>query len=83
MLEDVGELPPCPRVICIPRLCDTGVGSLNLPDEGEDPNDICNHGKGVPLGHTLLAKKEVALPVPRVPYHQRGPVAVAVNFIIK
>ena len=83
MLKDVSELPPYPRAIRVPRLCDTRVGSLKLPDEEEDPNAICNHGEGVPLGHALLDMQEVALPVPRVPYHQCGPVTVAVNFIIK
>ena len=52
--------PPCLRVIRIPRLCDMGVGSLKLPDEGGNPNVICNHGEGFLLCHALLAMKEVA-----------------------
>ena len=60
MLEDVAEIPACPHVIRVLRLCDTEVGSLKLPDKGEDPNDIYNHGKGVPLGHALLSMHEVA-----------------------
>ena len=55
MFKDVAELPACPRVIRIPRLRYAGVGSPKLPDEGEDPYAICDHGEGVPLGHALLA----------------------------
>ena len=57
MFKDVGELTPSPRVVRVPRLCDTGVGSPKLPDEGGDPDEICNHVKGVPLFHYLLCKK--------------------------
>ena len=44
-----------PRIIRVPRMCDTGVGSPKLPQEGEDPYAIGYHGKGVPLVHNLLA----------------------------
>ena len=79
MRDAVFKLPPCPHIICVPRLCGVGVGPQNLPDEGEDPNAICNHDEGVPLGHALLYVQEVAWPVPYVPYHQCLPVAVAVK----
>ena len=59
MRKDVFELPPYLRVIRIPRLYDAGVGSPKLPDEGDDPDSICDHGEGVPLGHALLAVQEV------------------------
>ena len=36
------------------------MGSPKLPNEGEDPDAIGDHGKKVPLGHALLAVKEVA-----------------------
>ena len=48
LFKDVSELPPSPRFVRVPRLCYTGVGSPKLPDEGEDPNAICNNGEGVP-----------------------------------
>ena len=48
-----------PRVIILPWLSDPGVGALKFPDNGEDLYDIYNYGKGVPLGHTLLAIQEV------------------------
>ena len=71
--------PPCPRIIRVPRLCEARVGSPKLPNEGEDPDAIGDHGEKVPLGHALLAVKELACPVPCVPYHQCGLVAVAVE----
>ena len=52
--------PPRPRVISIPWLRDVGVSSPEIPDEGEDPYPICDHSKGVPLGHALLVVQEVA-----------------------
>ena len=73
------ELPSYPRVISVPWLSDPGVGAPKLPDEGEYPNAICNHGWGLPLGHTLLAMQEVAWPVPHVPSHKCGQVAVSVK----
>ena len=79
MCQDVAELPDCPRVIRVPRLCDEGVVSLKLPDEGEDTDAICDHGEGVPLGHALFSMQEVAWTIHGVPYHQCGPVAVAVE----
>ena len=55
---DVLKLSPRPRVIPIPRLCDAGVGYPEVTDEREDPYAICDHGKGVPLCHALLAVLE-------------------------
>ena len=49
-----------PRVIRVPRLSDTGVCLPELSYQGEDLYTICNHGKGVPLGHSLLAMQDVA-----------------------
>ena len=60
MLEDVAKLPACPLVIHVPLLYNAGVGAPKLPVDGEDPDAICKHGEGVPLGHSLLAMKEVA-----------------------
>ena len=54
------ELPSRPCVISVPWLSDPGVDAPKLPDEGEDPYVICNHGKGFPLGHAILAMHEVA-----------------------
>ena len=53
---------PRPRVIRIPRLCNPGVCLPELSYEGEDPYATCDHDKGVPLGHTLLAMQEVTWP---------------------
>ena len=50
----------CPHIISVPWLSELGVGVLKLPDKGEDNYTIRNHGKGVPLGHALLAMQEVA-----------------------
>ena len=47
-------------IVCIPRLGDLGMVCPEDPYEGEDPDAICDHGKGVPLGHALLAVQEVA-----------------------
>ena len=58
-----------PRIISVPWLSDPGVGVLKLPDKGEDPYAICNHGERVLLGHALLVMQEVALPIPRVQNH--------------
>ena len=66
MIKDEAKLPACPYVIRIPWLCDVGVGSSKLPDEGEDPDNIVNHGEGVHLGHTLLAMQKVAWHIPGV-----------------
>ena len=54
------NFPPRPRVIRIPRLVDLGMVRPEDPYEGEDPDAISDHGKGVPLGHALLAVQEVA-----------------------
>ena len=54
------ERPSCPRVISVPCLSDLGVVVPKFPDKGEDPYAICNRGKGVPLGHALLAMQELA-----------------------
>ena len=51
--------PPHPRVIRVPQMYDTGVCLPELSYEGEDPYAIFDHVKGVPLGHALLAMKEV------------------------
>ena len=63
-VPDVGhhgpEAPTRPRVVRIPWLRDVGVVSTEVPYEGEDPNAISNPCEGVPLGHALLAVKEVA-----------------------
>ena len=55
-----GLLPRFTRVISVPWMSDPGVGAPNLPDEGEEPDAICNHGKGVPLSHAPIAIQEVA-----------------------
>ena len=60
MGHDVPEFTTRPRVVYIPWLCDAWVVSPEVPDEWEDPYAICDHGKGVPLGHALLAVQEVA-----------------------
>ena len=44
VLQYVLELPSRPCVISVPWMSDPGVGALKLPDEGEDPDAICNHG---------------------------------------
>ena len=54
------EISSLPRVNRLPRLCDAGVGSSKLPNEGGDTYAIGYHGEGVPLGHALLAVREVA-----------------------
>ena len=61
VLQYVKGLPSRPpRVIIVPWLSNLGVGAPKLPDEGEDPDVMCNHGEGVPLVHVLLAMQEVA-----------------------
>ena len=63
-----------------PGLVYSGVIPLQDPYEGEDPDAICNHGEGVPLGHALLAVQEVARPVLSVSDYACGPVVVAVVY---
>ena len=55
------------------------MGSQKLPNEGEYPDVIGNHGEGVSLSHAILDAQEVAWLVPCVPFHQCVPVAVAVE----
>ena len=58
--HDLFKLPSRRRVIPIQWLRDSGVSSHEIPDKGEDPFALCNHGERVPLGHALLAVQEVA-----------------------
>ena len=53
------KFPPRPRIIYVPRLCYPVVCSPKISYEGEDPYAIGDHGKEVPLGHTLIAVQEV------------------------
>ena len=66
-------------VISISWMSNAGVGRPEVPDKGEDPKAICNHGQGIPLGHFLLAMKEMTVPV-ACSDHQFVPVAVSVKF---
>ena len=43
-----------------------------------DPYDIGDHGKGIPLGHTLLVVKELSGPI-YIAHHQIVPVAIALE----
>ena len=65
-------------VISITWLSIAGVGCPEVPDMGEYPQDIYDHGQGTPLGHPLIDVKEVTRLV-ALQYHQCGPVAVAVK----
>ena len=60
LIKDLHKHPLQPRVISIPWMSDAGVSSTEILDEGEEPYAICDHGKGVPLRHALLAVQEVA-----------------------
>ena len=53
------ELSSRPHVIRIPWLCDAGVGSPKLTNEGEEPYAIGYRGEEVHLGHALLDVQEV------------------------
>ena len=57
--QDVWEISSPPLVIRVPHLCYAGVWPPKLPYEEEDPYAIGDHGKGVPLGHALLAVQEL------------------------
>ena len=79
MLPDPLEVAARPSVIRVPGLGDAGVGLLKFMDEREDSHPIRHHHQCVSLGHSLLAEKEVNHSVTRTD-HQRGPVAVAVEY---
>ena len=42
------------RVIGIPGFGDLGVCAAELTEDQEDPYTICDHGSGLPMGHSLL-----------------------------
>ena len=78
VLPDPLKGAACPSVIRIPGLGDARVGFPQFADKREDSQPIFHHRQWGSLGHSLLAEKEVTLPIAR-PYHQRGLVAVAVE----
>ena len=55
------------------------MGRLEVPDKGEDPQAIFDHGQGIPLGRPLLAVKEVTRPS-AFSNHQCGPVEIEHKF---
>ena len=54
-VQDMLEFTPCPCIVRVPRLRETGVCLPELYDEREYPYAIYDHGKGVLLGHNLLS----------------------------
>ena len=78
MPADARGVDPCPSVIRVPGLSDSGVGRPEVPDKWEDPQNVCDHDQGISLDHPLLAVKEVTRPV-ALPDHKCSPVAVAVE----
>ena len=78
MPADTSKSSACPCVISIPWLSNAGLGRLEVPDKGEDPQAIGDHDQEVPLCHPLLSVKEVTRPI-SCPDQQGGPVAVSVE----
>ena len=59
----VAKTSPHPCVISIPWMCDARVCILEISDDREYPYVICDHGQRVPMGHTLVAMKDVDQPL--------------------
>ena len=58
-------------IVHIPRLRDVGMRGVELTNEREDPNDIHNHGQGIPRGQNFLSVQEAAQPI-HIVHHQSG-----------
>ena len=56
--------------------CMLAVMGEEVPDKGGNPQAVCNHGHGIPLGHPILSVKEVTRPVTR-PDQQCGSMEVS------
>ena len=65
-----------PSVISIPWLINVGVGLLEVPYTGYDPQAIYDHCQRIPMAHPLLAEKYVTHPIVCAD-HQGGLVAVS------
>ena len=78
MLLERRKLPTRSGVICVPQLRDIRVRELKITDQWEDPYAIGDHGKWIPLVHSLLDIQEVAGHI-RFAHHQSGPVAISVE----
>ena len=78
MLLERRKLPTRSGVICVPQLSYIRVRESKITDQWEDPYAIGDHGKWIPLVHSLLDIQEVAGHI-RFAHHQSGPVAISVE----